>query len=169
MTINCDIAILGGGTGGYVAAIRAAQLGKEVVIIEQDKLGGTCLHRGCIPSKSLLRSAEVYALMQDSEDYGIAAENITLQFAKVQARKQGIVDQLHQGVQYLMRKNKIKVVQGKGRVIGPSIFSPQSGAVAVEYEDGEMETVVSKKSDYRYRITSSCTSRSRSRWSIDPQ
>lgn len=144
MTINCDIAILGGGTGGYVAAIRAAQLGKEVVIIEQDKLGGTCLHRGCIPSKSLLRSAEVYALMQDSEDYGIAAENITLQFAKVQARKQGIVDQLHQGVQYLMRKNKIKVVQGKGRVIGPSIFSPQSGAVAVEYEDGEMETVVSK-------------------------
>lgn len=144
MTINCDIAILGGGTGGYVAAIRAAQLGKEVVIIEQDKLGGTCLHRGCIPSKSLLRSAEVYALMQDSEDYGIAAKNITLQFAKVQARKQGIVDQLHQGVQYLMRKNKIKVVQGKGRVIGPSIFSPQSGAVAVEYEDGEMETVVSK-------------------------
>lgn len=144
MTINCDIAILGGGTGGYVAAIRAAQLGKEVVIIEQDKLGGTCLHRGCIPSKSLLRSAEVFALMQDSEDYGIAADNITLQFAKVQARKQGIVDQLHQGVQYLMRKNKIKVVQGKGRVIGPSIFSPQSGAVAVEYEDGEMETVVSK-------------------------
>lgn len=144
MTINCDIAILGGGTGGYVAAIRAAQLGKEVVIIEQDKLGGTCLHRGCIPSKSLLRSAEVFALMQESEDYGIAADNITLQFAKVQARKQGIVDQLHQGVQYLMRKNKIKVVQGKGRVIGPSIFSPQSGAVAVEYEDGEMETVVSK-------------------------
>lgn len=144
MTINCDIAILGGGTGGYVAAIRAAQLGKEVVIIEQDKLGGTCLHRGCIPSKSLLRSAEVYALMQESEDYGIAADNITLQFAKVQARKQGIVDQLHQGVQYLMRKNKITIVQGKGRVIGPSIFSPQSGAVAVEYEDGEMETVVSK-------------------------
>ncbi|WP_411342994.1 dihydrolipoyl dehydrogenase [Paenibacillus sp. WLX1005] len=144
MTINCDVAILGGGTGGYVAAIRAAQLGKDVVIIEQDKLGGTCLHRGCIPSKSLLRSAEVFALMQDSEHYGVAADNVTLKFASVQARKQGIVDQLHKGVQYLMSKNKIRVVQGQGRVIGPSIFSPQSGAVAVEFEDGEMETVVSK-------------------------
>ncbi|WP_046214960.1 dihydrolipoyl dehydrogenase [Paenibacillus wulumuqiensis] len=144
MTINCDIAVLGGGTGGYVAAIRAAQLGKDVVIIEQDKLGGTCLHRGCIPSKSLLRSAEVYALMQDSEQYGVAAEQVSLQFDRVQSRKQGIVDQLHKGVQYLMRKNKIRIVQGQGRVIGPSIFSPQSGAVAVELEDGEMETVVSK-------------------------
>lgn len=144
MTINCDVAILGGGTGGYVAAIRAAQLGKDVVIIEQDKLGGTCLHRGCIPSKSLLRSAEVFALMQDSEHYGVAADNVTLKFASVQARKQGIVDQLHKGVQYLMSKNKIRVVQGQGRVIGPSIFSPQSGAVAVELEDGEMETVVSQ-------------------------
>ncbi|WP_458121932.1 dihydrolipoyl dehydrogenase [Paenibacillus sp. Z6-24] len=144
MTINCDIAVLGGGTGGYVAAIRAAQLGKDVVIIEQDKLGGTCLHRGCIPSKSLLRSAEVFALMQDSEQYGVAAEQVSLQFDRVQSRKQGIVDQLHKGVQYLMRKNKIRIVQGQGRVIGPSIFSPQSGAVAVELEDGEMETVVSK-------------------------
>ncbi len=144
MTIQCDIAVLGGGTGGYVAAIRAAQLGKEVVIIEQDKLGGTCLHRGCIPSKSLLRSAEVFAMMQDSEQYGIAADGVRLQFEQVQSRKQGIVDQLHRGVQYLMKKNKITIVRGQGRVIGPSIFSPQSGAVAVELEDGEMETVVSK-------------------------
>ncbi len=144
MTIQCDIAVLGGGTGGYVAAIRAAQLGKEVVIIEQDKLGGTCLHRGCIPSKSLLRSAEVFAMMRDSEQYGIAADGVRLQFDSVQLRKQGIVDQLHRGVQYLMKKNKITIVRGQGRVIGPSIFSPQSGAVAVELEDGEMETVVSK-------------------------
>lgn len=142
MTITCDVAILGGGTGGYVAAIRAAQLGKEVVIIEADKLGGTCLHRGCIPSKSLLRSAEVYAEIKESESYGIETTGATLVFPKVQARKSAIVDQLHQGVQFLMRKNKIQVIYGKGRVIGPSIFSPKSGAVAVELTDGEMETVV---------------------------
>ncbi|MCM3171375.1 dihydrolipoyl dehydrogenase [Paenibacillus sp. MER 99-2] len=142
MPITCDVAILGGGTGGYVAAIRAAQLGKQVVIIEKDKLGGTCLHRGCIPSKALLRSAEVYAEIQESETYGIETTGATLVFPKVQARKDAIVEQLHQGVQYLMKKNKIQVVHAKGRVIGPSIFSPQSGAVAVEFEDGEMDTVV---------------------------
>ncbi|MEC0243410.1 dihydrolipoyl dehydrogenase [Paenibacillus dokdonensis] len=142
MTITCDVAVLGGGTGGYVAAIRAAQLGKQVVIIEADKLGGTCLHRGCIPSKSLLRSAEVYAEIRESESYGIETSGATLVFPKVQNRKSAIVDQLHQGVQYLMRKNKIQVLQGKGRVIGPSIFSPKSGAVAVELADGEMETIV---------------------------
>lgn len=127
MAITCDVAILGGGTGGYVAAIRAAQLGKNVVIIEQDKLGGTCLHRGCIPSKALLRSAELYAEMKDSESYGIETDGVRLSFNKVQKRKDGIVEKLHQGVQYLMRKNKITVVQGKGRVIGPSIFSAQRG------------------------------------------
>ncbi|MFD3258740.1 dihydrolipoyl dehydrogenase [Paenibacillus lentus] len=142
MTITCDVAVLGGGTGGYVAAIRAAQLGKQVVIIEQDKLGGTCLHRGCIPSKALLRSAELYAHMKDSASYGIETQGLSLVFPKVQERKQGIVDQLHNGVQYLMRKHKIEVIHGKGRVIGPSIFSPKSGAVAVELHDGEMETIV---------------------------
>lgn len=142
MTITCDVAILGGGTGGYVAAIRAAQLGKEVVVIEQDKLGGTCLHRGCIPSKSLLRSAELFAQMKESESYGIETSGVKLVFPKVQQRKQAIVDQLHGGVRYLMRKHNIKVIEGKGRVIGPSIFSPKSGAVAVELADGEMETIV---------------------------
>ncbi|WP_059052386.1 dihydrolipoyl dehydrogenase [Paenibacillus senegalimassiliensis] len=142
MTITCDVAVLGGGTGGYIAAIRAAQLGKEVVIIEQDKLGGTCLHRGCIPSKALLRSAELYAQMKDSVSFGIEAGEVTLVFPKVQQRKQGIVDQLHKGVQYLMRKHQIRIIEGKGRVIGPSIFSPKSGAVAVELADGEMETIV---------------------------
>ncbi|ALP38605.1 dihydrolipoamide dehydrogenase [Paenibacillus sp. IHB B 3084] len=142
MTIHCDVAILGGGTGGYVAAIRAAQLGKEVVIIEKDKLGGTCLHRGCIPSKALLRSAEVYATIRESAQYGIETSGAQLVFPKVQERKEAVVEQLHQGVQFLMRKNKITVLSGKGRVIGPSIFSPKSGAVAVELENGEMETIV---------------------------
>lgn len=143
MTMTCDVAILGGGTGGYVAAIRAAQLGKSVIVIEMDKLGGTCLHRGCIPSKSLLRSAEVLAEIKESESYGIETTGVELVFPKVQQRKEAVVEQLHQGVQYLMRKHKIQIVKGKGRIIGPSIFSPRSGAVAVELEDGEMETVVS--------------------------
>ncbi|GIO39023.1 dihydrolipoyl dehydrogenase [Paenibacillus antibioticophila] len=142
MAIHCDVAVLGGGTGGYIAAIRAAQAGKQVVIIEQDKLGGTCLHRGCIPSKALLRSAELYAQMKNSEEYGIASSEVTLVYPKVQQRKQAIVDQLHKGVQALMRKNKIQVIEGRGRVIGPSIFSPKSGAVAVELNNDEMETVV---------------------------
>ena len=138
-----DLLVIGSGPAGYVAAIRAAQLGKEVVIIEQDKLGGTCLHRGCIPSKALLRSAEVYATVKESAAFGVETAGATLVFPKVQERKEQVVQQLHQGVQYLMRKNKITVLKGTGRVIGPSIFSPKSGAVAVELGDGEMETVVS--------------------------
>ncbi len=138
-----DIAILGGGTGGYSAAIRAAQLGKSVVIIEKDKLGGTCLHKGCIPSKSLLRSAEMFAVMKDSEAYGIEASEVNLNFEKVQSRKTKIVDQLHKGVEFLMKSNKIEVIKGNGRVIGPSIFSPRSGAIAVETEEGESLNVVS--------------------------
>ncbi|MGD8189101.1 dihydrolipoyl dehydrogenase [Brevibacillus ginsengisoli] len=142
MSQEFDVVILGGGTGGYVAAIRAAQLGLSVAIVEKDKLGGTCLHRGCIPSKALLRSAEVYATMKESDKYGILAENIGYDFSKVQARKQSIIDQLHKGIQYLMNKGKIKVYEGFGRVMGPSIFSPQAGAVRIETEGGEQEIIV---------------------------
>lgn len=138
-----DVVVLGGGIGGYTAAIRAAQLGKTVAVVERDKLGGTCLHQGCIPSKSLLRSAEVYATMKKSEEYGISAESIELKFGSVLNRKQRIVDQLHQGLQFLMKKNKITVHYGNGRIIGPSIFSPRSGAVSVEKEDGDIETLLS--------------------------
>lgn len=142
MSKQYDVVVLGGGPGGYVAAIKAAQLGKTVAIVERDKLGGTCLHRGCIPSKSMLRSAEVYAMMKDSEAYGIEASGVALHMGKVHERKARIVDQLHQGVQYLMKKNKIDVYHGNGRVIGPSIFSPRSGSVAVELADGESEMLV---------------------------
>ncbi|TVY11526.1 dihydrolipoyl dehydrogenase [Paenibacillus cremeus] len=145
MTQTYDVIVLGGGIGGYTAAIRAAQLGKKTAIVEQDKLGGTCLHKGCIPSKALLRSAEVYALMKESDRFGIEASGVQLDFAKVMSRKTAIVEQLHGGVQYLMKKNKIDVFQGRGRVIGPSIFSPRSGTVSVEQEDGEILTLVPEK------------------------
>ncbi|WP_123040887.1 dihydrolipoyl dehydrogenase [Cohnella candidum] len=146
MPIETDVAILGGGPGGYTAAVRAAQAGRSVVIIERDKLGGTCLHRGCIPSKSLLRSAEVFATLKQASAYGVAVpeQGISVDWAAVQSRKDGIVEQLHRGVQALMKQNKIQVVQGSGRITGPSIFSPKSGAIAVELPDGESETVVPK-------------------------
>lgn len=145
MAIQVDVAILGGGPGGYTAAIRAAQLGKTVAIVEMDKLGGTCLHKGCIPSKSLLRSAEVYATLLDAHTYGIQVDKnaISLDYDKVQLRKEQTVEQLHRGLQGLMKKNGIQIINGKGRVVGPSIFSPRSGSLAVELADGEMESVVS--------------------------
>ncbi|WP_281886704.1 dihydrolipoyl dehydrogenase [Paenibacillus sp. YYML68] len=142
MSETFDTIVLGGGIGGYTAAIRAAQLGRTVAIVEQDKLGGTCLHRGCIPSKALLRSAELYAQMKESESFGIIAEAVKLDYRKVSERKSAIVEQLYQGVQYLMSKNKITVFQGVGRIIGPSIFSPRSGTVSVEQADGEILNIV---------------------------
>ncbi|MBW5446746.1 dihydrolipoyl dehydrogenase [Cohnella sp. CFH 77786] len=146
MPIETDVAVLGGGPGGYTAAVRAAQAGRSVVIIERDKLGGTCLHRGCIPSKSLLRSAEVYATLRKASSYGITVPpvGIAVDWTAVRTRMAGIVEQLHRGVQALMKQNKIQVIQGNGRIIGPSIFSPKSGAVAVELPDGESETIVPK-------------------------
>ncbi|MFF2482080.1 dihydrolipoyl dehydrogenase [Paenibacillus sp. NPDC058071] len=145
MAIQVDVAVLGGGIGGYSAAIRAAQLGKTVAIVEADKLGGTCLHKGCIPSKALLRSAEVYTALKQADTYGITVSEgaVALDFHKVQHRKEQTVDQLYRGLQQLMKKNRIQVIHGKARVIGPSIFSPRSGSLAVELADGEMESVVS--------------------------
>ncbi len=144
MSESFDVAVLGGGTGGYVAAIRAAQLGLSVAIIEKEKLGGTCLHKGCIPSKALLRSAELYATMKESSEFGIDTEGVSLNFPATHARKNKIVDQLHKGIQHLMKQNKIKVYEGKGRIMGPSIFSPLAGSIAIETPDGEQEIIVPK-------------------------
>ncbi|MDL4841612.1 dihydrolipoyl dehydrogenase [Aquibacillus rhizosphaerae] len=137
MAQEYDLVILGGGTGGYVAAIRASQLGLKTAIVEREKLGGTCLHKGCIPSKALLRSAEVYRQTKEASDYGIDIETPLINFAKVQERKETIVDHLHKGVLGLMKKGKIDIYEGFGRVLGPSIFSPNAGTVSVEFESGE--------------------------------
>lgn len=143
-TKDYDLVILGGGTGGYIAAIRASQAGKRVAIAERAKLGGTCLHKGCIPSKALLRSAEMFATMKAASEYGIEAENIYFDYNKALTRKSKVVDQLHNGVQMLMKKHNIDVYYGQGRVIGPSIFSPQSGAIAFDSEEDNMPTLVGK-------------------------
>ena len=145
MAKDYDLVILGGGTGGYVAAIRAAQLGMQVAIVEKDKLGGTCLHKGCIPSKALLRSAEVYRQTIEANEFGIDTENTTLNFSKIQERKNKIVNNLHQGVIGLMKKGKIDVYEGYGRILGPSIFSPLPGTISIEHENGEENTMLIPK------------------------
>lgn len=137
MAQEYDLVILGGGTGGYVAAIRASQLGLKTAIVEKAKLGGTCLHSGCIPSKALLRSAEVFATVKRSADFGVLTNEVRLDFSKVQDRKNNIVAQLHKGVQHLMKQGKIDVYEGIGRILGPSIFSPMPGTISVEMNNGE--------------------------------
>ncbi|PFO03811.1 dihydrolipoyl dehydrogenase [Bacillus sp. AFS076308] len=145
MAQEYDLVILGGGTGGYVAAIRASQLGLKTAIVEKGKLGGTCLHKGCIPSKALLRSAEVFATTKRGEDFGVITSDVSLDFGKVQARKNKIIDQLHKGVQHLMKQGKIDVYEGIGRILGPSIFSPMPGTISVEMNNGtENEMLIPK-------------------------
>ncbi|MBO0927059.1 dihydrolipoyl dehydrogenase [Staphylococcus sp. 30400_3112M30941] len=134
-----DLVVLGGGTAGYVAAIRASQLGKKVAIVERQLLGGTCLHKGCIPTKSLLKSAEVYQTVKQAAKFGIEVQEATVNFENMLARKEDIVNQMYQGVKHLMQHNHIDIYNGTGRILGTSIFSPQSGTISVEYEDGESE------------------------------
>ncbi|TPE68928.1 dihydrolipoyl dehydrogenase [Halalkalibacterium halodurans] len=137
MAEEYDLVILGGGTGGYVAAIRATQLGLKVALVEKGKLGGTCLHKGCIPSKALLRSAEVFSTVQKADQFGVKIDGATLDFTSVQNRKEQIVTQLHRGIEMLMKKGKIDVYEGHGRILGPSIFSPTPGTISVEMNNGE--------------------------------
>lgn len=112
-----DVAILGGGMGGYPAAIRASQLGLKVALVESDKLGGTCLHVGCIPTKVLLESSELYhRVAARGAEFGLKAEVVGYDYPKIAERRGAVVNQLWKGVQFLMKKNKIEVVEGKGRL-----------------------------------------------------
>lgn len=138
MAREYDVVILGGGTGGYVAAIRAAQLGLKTALVEKGKLGGTCLHKGCIPSKAFLKSAEVFDLAKNKMlDFGVDATSVAVDFSRVQARKDKIVNQLYSGVTALIKKGEIDVFEGLGRMLGPSIFSPMPGTISVEMNNGE--------------------------------
>jgi dihydrolipoamide dehydrogenase len=110
-----DLIVLGSGPGGYVAAIRAAQLGRKVTIVERDALGGICLNWGCIPSKALLRAAQLFHDMKHSGSYGLHAEGVSFDFPKVMGRSRDVAGKLSGGVTFLMKKNKIEVVHGTGR------------------------------------------------------
>lgn len=121
--VEGDIAILGGGPGGYVAAIQAAKLGAKVILIEKDKVGGTCLNRGCIPTKALVRSAEVYNNIKEAESFGISVENPSINMEKVIERKNKIVENLVGGIEYLLNKNSIKWIKGNGKLVDNNTIS----------------------------------------------
>ena len=111
-----DIIVLGSGPGGYVTAIRASQLGFKTAVIEKENLGGVCLNWGCIPTKALLKSAQVFDYLKHAEDYGLSLDNPDKDFTKVVTRSRGIADGMSKGVQFLMKKNKIDVIDGYGKL-----------------------------------------------------
>jgi dihydrolipoamide dehydrogenase len=122
-----DIAILGGGMGGYPAAIRAAQLGLRAVLVEEDKVGGTCLHRGCIPAKALLQSAALLDELGHAAAFGVTTGEVSFDYAVAGRRRDDVVSHLHKGVQFLLRKNKITVLSGRGRLAGAGRLSVVAG------------------------------------------
>ncbi len=125
-----DVIVLGSGPGGYVAAIRCAQLGLQTAIVERENLGGICLNWGCIPTKAMLRSAEIYHYMQHAKDYGLVAKGIEADLDAIVKRSRGVAKQLNQGVGHLMKKNKITVHMGEGTLTGP-------GSLTVKGDKGE--------------------------------
>jgi len=129
-----DLVILGGGMGGYVSAIRARQLGMSVALVEKAKLGGTCLHLGCIPTKALIHSAELFHDAQEGAAAGLRFTGLELDWPAATTRKQKIVDQLHKGVQFLMKKNGVTVVEGQGALAGPNRLAVEGGAGKTELE-----------------------------------
>jgi dihydrolipoamide dehydrogenase len=132
-----DVIVLGSGPGGYPAAIRASQLGKKVAIVEKESLGGVCLNWGCIPTKALLKSAQVYEYAKHAADYGIAVGNVTHNFDGVIKRSRGVADKMSKGVQFLMKKNKIDVIMGTGKLLA-------GNKLEVTAADGSKQTVEAK-------------------------
>ena len=116
---NFDIIIIGSGPGGYVTAIRAAQLGFKTAIVERDFLGGICSNWGCIPTKALLRSAEIYHYMQHAKDYGLSADNVSFDPAAVVKRSRGVAGRMNTGVGFLMKKNKVSIIWGEATIDAP--------------------------------------------------
>jgi len=139
-----DVTVIGGGPGGYVAAIRAAQLGLNTAVVEKEHLGGVCLNWGCIPSKALLRNAEIANLLGRGKDFGFSFENLTLDYSIAHKRSRQVSDRLVKGVQYLMRKNKIDVYQGAGKLQDATHIeiasAPDAPGVAGTKFDGVIES-----------------------------
>ncbi|MBC7937425.1 MAG: dihydrolipoyl dehydrogenase [Rhizobacter sp.] len=132
-----DVIVLGSGPGGYPAAIRSSQLGKKVAIVERESLGGICLNWGCIPTKALLKSAQVYEYAKHAADYGINVANPSTDFGGVIKRSRGVADKMSKGIQYLMKKNKIDVIMGSGKLIA-------ANKLEVTAADGTKQVVEAK-------------------------
>ncbi|MEX2381119.1 MAG: dihydrolipoyl dehydrogenase [Opitutales bacterium] len=123
-----DLVVIGGGPAGYAGAIRAGQLGGKVACIEVERAGGTCLNWGCIPSKALLKSAELYRKMQHAEDFGISCGNLSFDFGKIISRSRGVADQMAKGIEFLFKKNKVDYFVGEAQVNVPGMVEISSGA-----------------------------------------
>jgi dihydrolipoamide dehydrogenase len=132
-----DLVVVGGGPGGYVAAIRAAQLGMKACVVEREHLGGICLNWGCIPTKALLRTAEVFDNFHHAKSFGLKAENVSFDLEAVVKRSRGVASQLSKGVGHLLKKNKVTVLDGKGKLAS-------SGKLEVELNKGGKETITAK-------------------------
>lgn len=132
-----DVAIIGGGPGGYVAAIRAAQLGLKTVVVERDQLGGICLNWGCIPTKALLKNAEIYHGLRHAGEWGFSFENLKVDFTKVMKRSRDVANKLSKGVEYLFRKNKVEYISGSGKLAG-------SGVVEVAKDGKPLDRISAK-------------------------
>ena len=132
-----DVIVLGSGPGGYPAAIRASQLGKKVVIVERESLGGICLNWGCIPTKALLKSAQVFEYAKHAADYGVDLNEPKQNFEKIIKRSRGVADKMSKGIQFLMKKNKIDVVMGTGKLLAP-------GKLEVTGADGKKQVLEAK-------------------------
>ena len=135
MSDSYDLIVIGGGPAGYVGAIRAAQLGKKVACVEMDRAGGTCLNWGCIPTKSLLKNAELYRLLNGhADDFGLKFDNLSYDWEKVIGRSRNVSDRLAGGIEFLFKKNKIDYIRGKASLAG-------NGKIDVEAKDGEKSTI----------------------------
>ncbi len=134
MAKSFDMIVIGAGPGGYVAAIRGAQLGLKVAIVEREHLGGICLNWGCIPTKALLRSAEVFHLMHRAKEFGLSADNLSYDLDAVVKRSRGVAKQLSSGIGHLMKKNKITVFMGEATL-------PAKGKVTVKTDKGSEELI----------------------------
>jgi dihydrolipoamide dehydrogenase len=132
-----DLLFLGGGTGGYVAAIRASQLGMRVGVVEKDLVGGTCVHRGCIPAKALLKAASVASTVKKASEFGVLVKDIEFDYAQAMKRSRDVVDQNYKGLQFLFRKHKIDTIKGWGTLTSPTTIS-------VKGDDGETTEVTAK-------------------------
>ncbi len=132
---NYDLVVIGSGPGGYVAAIRAAQLGMKTAIVEREHLGGICLNWGCIPTKALLRSSEIYHLMHRLDEFGFSADNISFDPAKIVKRSRDVASRLSNGVKFLMKKHKIDVIEGHGKLVA-------SGKISVEGTEVSTKNII---------------------------
>ncbi|MDA8226271.1 MAG: FAD-dependent oxidoreductase, partial [Desulfitobacterium hafniense] len=127
-----DSVVIGGGPGGYVAAIRIAQLGGKVAVVEKDNLGGTCLNRGCIPTKVLIAAADKLATVVNAGEFGIEVGNPTINFERVQARKAEVVETLVNGIHFLFKKNKIELIKGIARINTPNLVEVNTNGESKE-------------------------------------